>query len=106
MSLHGCARRRATARDRKGAIRMRKLCSAVLLVILVTVSACSQAPPQAGDTQAIEPRETGPTTAQVASLLDVDVSTAATGPSVHELITVEDVKRIIGRDDIVFAEAT
>jgi len=47
-----------------------------------------------------------PSAEQIGALLKVDPTTPPTGPSVHELFTVDDAKKIVGREDIVFAEAT
>jgi hypothetical protein len=84
---------------------MRGLFAALLLVCALTLSGCSAAPPAVSDLKPKVPVSEGPSATQIANLTAVDASAPATGPSVHELITVDDVKKILGRDDIVFAEA-
>ena len=79
-----------------------------LLSVLLVVRGDSAARVQLRDSAGSEgvskaPADRGPSPTQIASLAGVDIGAKATGSSVGDLITVEDVKEIIGRDDIVFA---
>ncbi len=71
-----------------------------LLLCLAVLASCSSA----------EPAEPSPSAessdaAARAQLVDVDVSAVPSGPSVGELISVDDFTTILGRDDLTLAPA-
>jgi len=81
---------------------------------LVSVSAltalllCSCSPPSS-DRSSPEPKAATSeqqAVAAKAALIDVDTSLEATGPIVAELISIEDFKEVLGRDDIFLAPAS
>jgi ABC-type glycerol-3-phosphate transport system substrate-binding protein len=79
-------------------------CMAALLMAIV-LAACSPSEQPRSETNA-EPAVEQPARSDLAALTAVAANVPATGASVQELIGIEDIRQILGREDIVFAVAT
>jgi len=76
------------------------LIAAILLMCVAVLASCSSAEPA-------EPsaRADSPDAAVLAQLADVDTTAVPSGPSVGELISVDDFQDLLGRDDLTLAPA-
>lgn len=75
------------------------------LVVAILLAACSP-PRQPGGETSTEPATEQPARSDLAALTAVAAKVPATGASVQELIGIEDIRQILGREDIVLSVAT
>jgi len=85
-------------------IRLAHAAFVPILMLVALLCACSSSAQASGDgaTQAT-PQASSAT--QLAALTDVDTSAVASGPSVGRVIGIADIKKVLGRDDVVFSPA-
>jgi PBP1b-binding outer membrane lipoprotein LpoB len=76
----------------------------VALAVSLLLGACSTAAPKASDGKAMAVSG-APTAEQRAALVPTATGTKPSGPNVGKLIAIADIKKILGRDDIVFSPA-
>ena len=77
----------------------------VLLLASVLVSGCASGEQLARESTARVSSD-APASSELAALRTVDENVPASGSAIGELISIADIKSILGRDDIVFAVAT
>ena len=84
---------------------MRRLSVAVCVVCLalaalVLVSCTSASSSKTSDSASTSESAQEKRAAELAALVDVDTSATPTGAQVEKLFSIEDAKRVLGRDDI------
>ncbi len=85
-------------------LRLIHASSVPILMLVALLCACSSSAQASGD-GATQATPQASSAQQFAALTNVDTSTVATGPSVGQLIGIADIKKIVGRDDVVFSPA-